>query len=197
VLDFPFHERESGSFPLSRPEKTRHLVDRYAVDPGRRNFLIRCCQGASAALLPTSLRDSIFPFLPPGETRVLPPDGEFHLHPHYRSPTPLDATLLKARAGFDDFITEKYAEQIAAILAEWSATLLRSPQDTTAIEKVLTAGFFGASLQALESRLLRPGPVVEAHQSKFSSDRVLRSSLFLQDLRLYLEGFSKLLTAEF
>jgi hypothetical protein len=39
------------------------------------------------------------------------PEGEFHLHPHYRSQTPLDATLLKVKP---DSMTSsrKYADQI-------------------------------------------------------------------------------------
>ena len=41
-------------------------------------------------------------------------------------PRPLDALLLKTQAGSDDFVTEKYADQIAAIFAQWSSGLLRS-----------------------------------------------------------------------
>src|SRR5712691_11039342 len=125
MLDFPFHKRESGGLILSRRDKSRHLVDPHPVDSGRRNFLIRCCQGASAALIPASLRDLAFSLDPHNAS----PEREFHLHPRYRSQTPLDATLLKVKAGLDDFITEKYADQIGAILGEWSASLLRAPQD--------------------------------------------------------------------
>src|SRR5713226_10692299 len=130
VLDFRFHEREFGGFPLSRREKTRRLVDLHPVDSGRRNFLIRCCQGASAALIPASLRDLAFSLDPHNAS----PEGEFHLHPHYRTQTPLDAPLLKFKTGLHDFLTEKNADQIGAILAEWGESLLRSPQDAKAIE---------------------------------------------------------------
>ena len=67
---------------------------------------------------------------------------------------PLDATLLKTQAGLDNFVTEKYADQIAAILAEWSSSLLQSPQDMRAIGKVLTSDFSGSSLRPAESRLV-------------------------------------------
>ena len=43
------------------------------------------------------------------------------MHPHYRAELPLEATLPKVQAGFDEFVTEKYHDQIAAILAEWTA----------------------------------------------------------------------------
>jgi len=197
VLDFRFHERESGSFPLSRPEKTRHLVDFHSADTGRRNFLIRCCQGVSAALLPARLGNFAFSFDPPGPNNALSHEAEFHLHPHYRSPTPLDAVLLKAKAGLDEFITEKYADQIAAILADWSESLLRSPWDVTSIEKVLDASFLGPSLRPLKSQPLRPGPPVEAHRHTFASGRSLHVVAFLQELRSYLEPFVRILTVEF
>src|ERR1700687_4946733 len=89
-----------------------------SVDLRRRDFLIRCCQGASAALIPAGLRGlgwpSLYDFESAGEN---PSSREFYLHPHYRMPRPLDALLLKTQASLDDFVTEKYADQIAAILA--------------------------------------------------------------------------------
>ena len=114
-----------------------------SVDLRRRDFLLRFCQGAGAMLIPRSLWGIGHPEVvtSPGES-----GGIFHLHPHYRSERPLDATLLKVQPGLDDFITEKYADQIAAILAEWTAGLLRSPLDTIAIAKVLAQIFPGCRL---------------------------------------------------
>jgi len=193
VLDFRFHERESGGFPLSRRDKTRHLVGPHPLDPSRRNFLIRCCQGASAALIPPSLRDVVFS----SDSHNAATAAEFHLHPHYRSQTPLDATLLKVNAGLDEFVTEKYADQIAEILEEWSVSLLRSPQDVKAVERVLTTSCLGSSQRPQESRLVRPGAVVEARQLKFAQGTSLARDAFLQELHSDLSTFSKIVTAEF
>ena len=79
-------------------------------------------------------------------------EDAFHLRPHYRAQRDLDALLLKSQAGSDDFITEKYQDQIAVILAEWSASLLRSPQDVRAIERVLAQDFSGSSLLPVEQK---------------------------------------------
>ncbi len=155
---------------------------------------MRCCQGASASLLPASLRDLAFAF---DSRNALALESEFHLHPHYRAKLPLEATLLKTEAGLDVFITEKHAEQIAAILAQWSAGLLRSPQDIQAVERVLTPDFVGSSLQPAESRLVRSGPVLEIHQNKFARQPALGRDAFLQGLRSALSGFSEIVTAEF
>ncbi|HLB88636.1 MAG TPA: hypothetical protein VJK29_13380, partial [Terriglobales bacterium] len=202
-----------GGIGLSRAGKTRHRGDLHPVDQttkdtkvhegskpqyhlvphddplglSRRNFLIRCCQGASAALLPARLRDLAFPSAYAFQTSANP---EFHLHPHYRAQTPLDATLLKTQAGLDDFVTEKYADQIAAILAEWSAGLLESPQEMQAVEKVLTSDFSGSSFRPVESRLVRSG-ALEICQNKFTRQAALRRDAFLQELRSAFSPFSK------
>ncbi len=128
-------------------------------------------------------------------------NSEFHLHPHYRMPAPIDALLLKTRSGSDEFVTEKYADEIAVILAQWSTALLRSPQDSGPIEKVLLATFSGVSLRPVETRIVRPGPAIEVRQSTFAKTLKPESSLgrdaFVQELHSTFSNFSMILTAEF
>jgi tetratricopeptide (TPR) repeat protein len=137
------------------------------------------------------------------DSTSLPPRSEplagtgFHLHPHYRTERPLDSTLLKVQAGLDDFITEKYADQIAAILAKWSASLLQSPRETQAIAKVLAADFSGSSLQPVESRVVRSGVALQVHQNKFSTQPALDRDAFLREWQSAFSGFSQVITAEF
>lgn len=120
-------EAASGRFsPVHDPAET-----------SRRDFLIRCCQGASAALVPAGLHGLVFPFAYAPGSPDSSPGGEFHLHPKYRAQLPLEATLRKTQAGLDEFVTEKYHDQVAAILAEWSAGFLGSPQDVRAVEELL------------------------------------------------------------
>src|SRR5580698_5528231 len=96
------------------------------------------------------------PFLRPLSAQPAPPvNAGFHLHPHYRSPSPLDAMLQKTQAGYDEFITEKHQDRIAAILAEWSAGLLDSPRNLAAIEKCIVGDFSGSPLDSFESRVVR------------------------------------------
>ena len=130
-------------------------------------------------------------------SRSAPVSAEFHLKPHYRTDRPLDATLLKVQAGLDDFITEKYADQIAAILAEWSASLLQSASETREIAKVLTADFSGASLKPAKSRVVRSSLALRVRQNKFANDVSLSRDEFLRDWRSSFSAFSKFVTAEF
>src|ERR1700674_3546089 len=140
---------------LSRASKKYYPSNHCPVDASRRSFLTRCCQGAFAALMPRGLD---FPFFHFNSRNQHSQDCEFHLHPHYRAQSPLDATLLKAQAGLDEFVTEKYHDQIAATLAAWSSSLLQSPHELQAFEKVLATDFSGSALRPVESRLVRSGP---------------------------------------
>ncbi|MGB9283555.1 MAG: FG-GAP-like repeat-containing protein, partial [Candidatus Sulfotelmatobacter sp.] len=110
---------------------------------------------------------------------------------------PLDATLLNTNADLDDFVTEKYDDRIAAILAEWSSGLLRSPQEIQAIERSLVTDFSASSLQPVNSQLLRSDATLEVHQNKFTLQTILGRDSFLKEWRSWMSVFSKILCAEF
>src|SRR3984893_12806356 len=146
----------------------RNLAAPSPVDLRRRDFLIRFCQGASAALIPAGLRGLGWPTpLAFDSADAASSNGEFQLHPRYRMPRPLDALLLKTQAGLDDFVTERYADQIAAILSQWSSGLLHSPHDVSPVEKVLLPNFLGSSPRPVECRIVRPGSAIEARHNTF------------------------------
>jgi tetratricopeptide (TPR) repeat protein/peroxiredoxin len=181
---------------LSRAGKTDRPVNLLSVDQDRRDFLIRCCQGASAAFLPSSLRRFPFSSTNFASANSISSAGELHLTPHYRAKLPLEAVLLKTRAGLDQFITEKYADQIAAIFAEWSLTLERSPQDVRSVEQALASNFSATSLRPVSSRLVRTGPV-EVRRNQFSDKTTLGRDAFLAELKSTMNAFKEIMTAEF
>ena len=167
------------------------------MDQRRRDFLIRCCRSAGAALSLPRWRG--LALSPSGslESNSGAVDAEFHLNPRYRAQRPLEATLLKTKAGSDDFVTERYHDQIAAGLAEWSSSLLQSPQSVEALEKLLSREFSGSSLHPAESRVLRSGATLDAHKIKFSQPATLDADAFLREMRSFMGAFSQLMTAEF
>jgi len=124
-------------------------------------------------------------------------DTEFHLRPHYRAKRPLDAVLLKTRPGFDQFISEKYAVQIAAVLAEWKSSLSRSPLDLHFLERFLAEECSASSLGTADVRLVRSGPVVEVVQHTFQPQAALGRDAFLQEFHSALNSFSSVLSADF
>ena len=180
---------------LSRASKKYYPSNHCPVDTSRRNFLIRCCQGAFATLVPG--RGLNFPLFHLDSGSEHSPNCKFHLHPNNRAQTPLDAKLLKVQAGSDEFVTEKYHDQIAATLAAWRSSLLQSPHDLQAFEKAVASDFSGSSLRPVESRLVRSGPPIEVHQNRVTEESVLGKGSFLQELRSVLSAFSKIVTAEF
>jgi tetratricopeptide (TPR) repeat protein len=138
------------------------------------------------------------PFIYPPHSQQLPsPCGEFHVHPLYRTPRTLDDVLKKVDARFDDFASEKYHDQIAAILRQWSAEALNSPSATTQIEQSLAAAFSGVSPKPIGMRKLRGDSSLEIFQLEFAKDATLQRISFLDELRSTRNNFSKLLTAEF
>ena len=149
---------------------------------------------SGALLLSPSLRGRAFPAS--SNPDVQAPNPEFHLHPHYRAKMPLDATLLKLPPGSDDFVNEKYADQITRIFEEWETRLIENAADIAAIETRLSEGFLGSSFMPTSSEVLRSGPV-ESSRLTFSTDSSLGREAFLRELRAAMGSFGSILVAEF
>src|SRR5215472_12223467 len=113
----------------------------------RREFLVKSCEWTSAAFLPAALGFLQRLVIQPGYGSLLAVPPDYRLTPHYRTQPPLEDVLRMVEPGLDAFITEKYAEQIEAILANWSAGLERFPADFAPIEACLAASFMGSILQ--------------------------------------------------
>jgi tetratricopeptide (TPR) repeat protein len=187
-----------GDNPLNPPEKK--FNENLSQDSlSRREFLTRCCQGASMAMIPAGLSAFPFPYslsADPDSANKRPRDPDFYLQPHYRTARDLDALLSRRLAGSDAFISEKYADQIAAILAEWSAGLLSNPQEVDAIAKSLAADFSGSSFHAADSHSVRNDPWLQVWRNQFPVGYLQRNA-FLEEFRTAMINFSKIITAEF
>jgi len=189
MLSCRFYATAAGSYCLSRPPKNPHLQSF-----SRRQFL-RYCQGASIAFLPSRVP---LPFLLPAaaSTESPAPVGQ-QIHPQYRVKLGIEDVLRKVPAGFDEFLNEKYQDEIAAVLNRWSAQLLASPQDTSAIAGAMDSAFGGCSLASVGLPVsFKDGPFT-IWQAQYSTSTDVSSNVFLAQLRDSLRGFSKLLTAEF
>ncbi len=161
----------------------------------RRKFLVRFCQGAGATLIPATLWGLSFPC----RSAIFGSNDEsgYQLHPHYRSQRPLDDLLLKVQTGLDQFITEKYADQIGAILFEWSASLRRAPLDVQSFAKSFADDFLAMPLQPAQSRLLRSNAGIEVRQNSFANQTALDRAAFLRELQNAFASYSKILSANF
>ncbi|HKW26482.1 MAG TPA: FG-GAP-like repeat-containing protein [Terriglobales bacterium] len=149
-------------------------------------------------LLPAALRAFVLP--PAYDSGCRNPhslDGQFHLLPHYRTPDPLEDVFRQTEAGHDQFVSEKYHDQIAAILAQWSSSLLKNPRDLASIGKALSENFSGTSLGPAESRVVRSGGALEIRKNTFANQIPLPRQAFFRELPSALSAFSSIVNAEF
>jgi tetratricopeptide (TPR) repeat protein len=123
--------------------------------------------------------------------------GEFHIHPRYRLPRGIEAILRKVPAGFDEFVTEKHHDHVAAVLSAWSSQLLQSPRNTTALEKIISADFSGESLKPSLWKSVYERSPIQVWKGEFASEAMLRRNDFFAEWRSSVNAFSKLITAEF
>ncbi len=142
-------------------------------------------------------RSALSSFRPVDSQIAISGDGQYHLHPHFQTQTPLEDALLKATARLASFGTEKHCDKIQAILADWSAELQTTPPRVEAIGKDLAPAFLGCSLEPLATRPLRSGHGLEVVRLTFPPEPSLSRDAFLQELQRATSGFAQILTAEF
>lgn len=156
----------------------------------RRGFLTRCC--AWAGLLRSPALGGFVLSRPEDHS------PQFHVHPHYREQTPLDAAARELTPGLDEFSDEKDHDRVASILETWRLSLLRSTQETKVIEDFLSTGFLGSRWVPAKSQNL-PSSVsgLEVRKIGFVTDPLLTAGAFLSELQSSLAAFSQILIAEF
>ncbi len=105
--------------------------------------------------------------------------------------------MRKVPAGFDDFVTEKYQDQIEAVFREWSLQLLDSPQQVDAIRKAMSSRFLGGSWKPYQDKTVREDAFLKVLSMRYPLAATLPEEMFLAELQTGLSPFSKLMTAEF
>jgi tetratricopeptide (TPR) repeat protein len=180
--------RRPGSICLSRSRKKNR-----PVNLSRRKFL-QYAQGVPLAFFPASLPiASLLPSIAGGNAA----QPELQLHPEYRVKSGMEAILRKVPAGFDDFVTEKYQDEIAAVLREWADQLLRSPREIAAVRKIMASNFVGSSWKPSQERTVSETPAIKAWKVQYLTELDLGREAFLAELQSSLAVFSRIITAEF
>jgi tetratricopeptide (TPR) repeat protein/peroxiredoxin len=160
----------------------------------RRKFL-QYCQGAPLAFLPAGLPVTPRFLFREDEQASLP--EQLQIHPEYRVKRRLDAILKKVPAGFDEFITEKYHDQIAVILEAWSAELRRAPSGMSTLAGAFSPDFSGCSWKEERPERIQEKSFAKIWKVRYAQESRLNRDTFLSELGLWLAPFSKLLTVEF
>jgi tetratricopeptide (TPR) repeat protein len=105
--------------------------------------------------------------------------------------------LRKVQAGFDDFVAEKYHDQVAAIFARWTDQLLKSPAGTTDIEAALAPSLLTTPPIPIESQRVRASSFLNVFRSKFSPEKTYEKLAWIRDWHSVQSPFSTLQNAEF
>ena len=72
---------------------------------------------------------------------------EFHVHPRYRMPRGIEAILRKVPAGFDEFVTEKYQDHIAAVFERVEFAASPIPSEYSGVRKNFLQRIFPVNRQ--------------------------------------------------
>jgi Flp pilus assembly protein TadD/peroxiredoxin len=156
------------------------------------------------ALSPLVLRSAPFfasPQLSGASPRPLHPgDGfpftDFRLAPHYPARSPLADVLRLAPPGSDQFVTEGYAFEIAALLQAWSESL-RTSAGTSFLAKMIDASLEASSLVPAASTPMRTGHGIDIVKRTFAAGAAVGREGFLAGVRAWLGPSQRIEHAEF
>jgi tetratricopeptide (TPR) repeat protein/peroxiredoxin len=156
----------------------------------RRKFL---AQSASAVALPLAFPPAWSPLAYAFQPS---PGPDLHLEPHYRERLPLESMLAKVAPGSDAFISELYAQPVAAALRSWSAGLLQSPIDISPVSASLASDFQGYAPSSPEITTLRADKNLRVFRCRYERDTGASARQFLSALNLAFNEFKRFLIAE-
>ena len=124
------------------------------------------------------------------------PLADFRLTPHYPAKSLLDEVLRKVLPGADEYVTEKYASEIMALLNQWSAELRTAPPALAALTKLLDASIAATPLLPTGEVAQRSGNGIEVFRRRFAREVIPGRDHFLREMEKYLSPLSRVETAE-
>jgi Flp pilus assembly protein TadD/peroxiredoxin len=164
----------------------------------RRSFL-RGMRWAPILLVPAPMRALRFGAKFASPPRAIPsfPFVDLRLTPHYPAKSPLDDVLRLVAPGSDEFVTEKYAFEIAQILKEWSQALKASPPAINVLANFLDASLEATPLDSNQETNLRSGGGLEVTRRRFTASPAIGRDRFLHAVKNYFAPLLRVDTGEF
>jgi tetratricopeptide (TPR) repeat protein len=129
----------------------------------------------------------------PGEL----PFSDDRLIPHYPASSPLTDVLALVPPGSDDYVCEKYADEIETILKQWSVALKKSPANVPALASSLDPAITGEDLAGFTATRLRSRSGIDVVRREFSSRSIAGRDAFAGSLQEWLKDAARIETAEF
>jgi tetratricopeptide (TPR) repeat protein len=117
--------------------------------------------------------------------------------PHYPQKSPLDDVIRLVAPGSDEYVTEKYAAEIAETLREWTKALRNNPPALDILGRLLTPSLQATPLTRMDQKTVRAAYGIEVFRKTFGADTVMDRGGFLEEIRAYLAPWSRIQTAAF
>ena len=189
--------------PAERTEPSRMSSPKLEIQLISRRILLKS-MGLAPLLFRASPLHGAGLFFGSGNAR-LPPGSELYasgfdlsdirLKPHYPAKSPLADMLRLVTPGSDEFVTEKYAVEIEALLKQWGLAL-RAKSNTGAPDTFLDTSIEASTLVPTAQTVLRSGEGLEIVRRKFGPVAALGRDKFLRAISGWL-SLSQVETAEF
>ncbi len=151
-------------------------------------------------LRPAPFFGSSFAFPPgksPSNREPAFPFTDHRLTPHYPARSPLADVLRLVAPGLDEYVTEKYAFEIEALLGQWSRALRASTQDHSVFDKFVDDPVEASTLVPAKEATVRSGHGIEVVKRQFSREVVTGRERFSQSIQGWLGKVAQIETAEF
>src|SRR5215470_765307 len=123
--------------------------------------------------------------------------ADIRFTPRYPIKSPLDDLLRLVAPGSDEYLTEKYAAEIARMLAEWGAKLKVAPPAVDHLTKFLRPGLQSIQWSRPEARSVRSDYGLEVLRRHFTGKGFSTREQFLQQIKSYFADMGQIETAEF
>jgi tetratricopeptide (TPR) repeat protein len=126
-----------------------------------------------------------------------PAYADLRITPHYPAQSPLDDVLRLVVPGSDEYVTEKYAFEIMALLAEWGKALRASPPAVDVLAQFLSSSMEAASPLPIQESKIRSEYGIDVFRRRFADEVAPGRERFIEQMRNYLAPLKKIETAEF
>jgi len=125
------------------------------------------------------------------------PFSDVRLIPRYPSRSPLADVLGLVAPGSDEYIAEKYAAEIEAILKQWGEDLKASVRNHATLERSLDASIEASPLLPTKESTVRSAYGIDVVKRQFGAEVVPGSDRFVESLHAWLGQVTQVETAEF
>jgi len=125
------------------------------------------------------------------------PFADVRLVPHYPEQSPLAGILALVQPGSDEYITEKHAVEIEALLKQWGQALRSSAKNYAEIGKALAPSLQASPLTPVHQTPVRAGFGIDVVKRNFAPAVQIDRDTFLAQIRLWIGSVTRVDISEF